>query len=371
MNIPVNLPLVTREDEESVLMVLREGWISGEGPYVQSFEKAFADSVRSVHAVAVSNGSMALEIALEMLELPRGSRVALPTFSIISTLAPVLRLGLVPVFVDSSLTDWNADEALFLQAIDAGVDAVVVVHTFGLGMRLARISAACSGAGIPLIEDAAEAHGVTVEGKACGTVGDIGIFSFYANKLISTGEGGMIVTSNSKFSERARILRNLAFRPDKRFIHDDLGWNARMTNMQAALGESQLKRIDSHLAHKRQIAGRYRENLSDLAGLTWQPETNDVSENSYWVAALMLSDDFDMSAEEVRSTLADLGVQTRSFFFPLHRQPVLGKFGIEIRDDEFPTAELMYRTGLYLPSGTGISMEQVDRASAAMRSILS
>ena len=370
MNIPVNLPLVTQDDQESVLRVLREGWISGEGPYVQSFEKTFADSVHSDHAIAVSNGSMALEIVLQMLELPRGSRVALPTFSIISTLAPILRLGLIPVFVDSTMTDWNADEDRFLDAIETGVDAVVVVHTYGLGMKLARIIAACIGAGIPLVEDAAEAHGVTVEGKACGTLGDIGVFSFYANKLISTGEGGMIVTSNSKYAERARSLRNLAFRPDQRFVHDDLGWNARMTNMQAALGESQLKRIDAHLSHKREIARRYRENLCELEGIVWQPESNDVSQNSYWVAALMLSEDLNVTAEEVRSALAERGVQTRSFFFPLHQQPVLRKFGLEISDESFPVAEQMYRTGLYLPSGAGISMEQVDSASAAIRTIL-
>jgi perosamine synthetase len=367
--VPVNEPLLNGNEEKYLTECVRTGWISSEGPFVGKFESQFSARVGRRHGVAVANGSVALDAAIVALGIGPGDEVILPTFTIISCAAAVARAGAVPVVVDCDPITWNMKVGDIEARITARTKAIMVVHIFGLPVDMQPVLALAEKHGLKVIEDAAEMHGQTYRGKPCGSFGHLSVFSFYPNKHITTGEGGMIVTDDDALADRCRSLRNLCFKPEQRFLHDELGWNLRMTNLQAALGVAQLERLDEFVKIKRRMGARYSELLKDVPGLQIPLARTDYADNIYWVYALVLDDDVPFDAKEAMSRLAKKGVGTRPFFWPMHEQPVLRRMGW-FGHERYPVAERIARRGFYVPSGMALTDEQMQRVAAAVGEIL-
>jgi perosamine synthetase len=247
--------------------------------------------------------------------------------------------------------------------------AIMVVHTYGLPVDMAPVLAIAEKHGLKIIEDAAEMHGQTYRGRSCGSFGDLSIFSFYPNKHITTGEGGMVLTDDDLLAERCRSLRNLCFQAKKRFVHEELGYNFRMSNLQAALGVAQLERLEAFVARKRRMGAFYRERLAKVKGLQLMPEKTDYAENIYWVYGVVLKDEIPFDAEEAMRRLGALGIGTRPFFWPMHEQPVFRRMGL-FEKERCPVAERLARRGFYLPSGLALSDAQRDEVAAGVEAML-
>ncbi|MDF1593999.1 MAG: DegT/DnrJ/EryC1/StrS family aminotransferase [Desulfobacterales bacterium] len=368
--IPVNEPLLNGNEEKYLLECIRTGWISSEGPFVKQFEEQFATRMGRKYGVAVSNGSVALDAAVVALGIGTGDEVIMPTFTIISCAAAVVRAGAVPVVVDCDPVTWNMDVAQIEARITHHTKAIMVVHIFGLPVDMDPLMAIARNHGLKVIEDAAEMHGQTYKGKPCGGFGDISTFSFYPNKHITTGEGGMIVTDDLALAEKCRSLRNLCFKPEQRFVHDELGWNFRMSNLQAALGVAQLERLDEFVQRKRRMGAHYTKLLADTSGIQLPlAHTGDAADNIYWVYGLVLDDSVPFDAKEAMVRLGKLGIGSRPFFWPMHEQPVFRKMGL-FAGERHPVAERIARRGFYIPSGLALTEEQIERSAEAVKEIL-
>lgn len=367
--IPVNEPLLDGNEKKYLLECIDSGWISSEGPFVRQFEERFAKRVGRPHGIAVANGSGALDIAVQALRLGPGDEVILPAFTIISCAASVVRAGAVPVLVDADSVTWNMSIKQVTERITSRTKAIMVVHIYGLPVDMAPILELAKKHNLKIIEDAAEMHGQTYNGKPCGSFGDISTFSFYPNKHITTGEGGMLVCDDLDLAERCRGLRNLCFQGGKRFVHEELGWNYRMTNMQAALGLAQLERLDEFTARKRSMGRKYTEQLLSIAGLELMPPKTPYAENIYWVYGVVLKDEVPFDAEEAMKRLGAIGVGTRPFFWPMHEQPVFRKRGL-FTDESYPVAERLARRGFYIPSGMALVDKQMEKVVEAMISLM-
>src|SRR5690606_7579872 len=265
--IPVNEPLLDGNEKRYLVECIESGWISSEGPFVSRFEEEFAARMQRRHGIAVCNGTAAIDAAVDALGLGPGDEVILPAFTIISCIGQIVRAGAIPVLVDSDPATWNMDVSAIEERITSRTRAIMVVHTYGLPVDMAPVLELCARHGLALIEDAAEAHGQTYDGRPCGSFGTISTFSFYPNKHVTTGEGGMVLVDDDRLAETCRSLRNLCFEPGRRFVHERLGWNLRMTNLQAAVGLAQLERLDEFVARKRAMGRRYTELLADVPGL--------------------------------------------------------------------------------------------------------
>ncbi len=367
--IPVNTPLLNGNEEKYLLECIRTGWISSEGPFIKEFEEKFSAYVNRKHGIAVANGSAALDVAVQALQLSPGDEVIMPAFTIISPAQSVVKAGLIPVLVDSDPETWNMDVSLIENKITSRTKAIIVVHIYGLPVDMDPVLALCKKHNLLLIEDAAEMHGQTYKGKVCGSFGDISIFSFYPNKHITTGEGGMIVCDSDHLAVRCRKLRNLAFEPDgRRFIHFELGWNYRMTNMQAALGLAQLERIGEHIEKKRKVGKLYQDGLSGLKNFQFPKVKTEYSENIFWVYALVA--DSQSLCESTVEKLSKEKIGTRPFFWCMHEQPVFQNMGL-FKNEKYPVAERLARNGFYLPSGLGLSEEDVNTVISTMKKICS
>lgn len=367
--IPVNEPLLDGNEKKYLSECIETGWISSEGPFIKQFEEKFSTLVGRKHGIAVCNGTAALDVAVEALGIGLGDEVIMPTFTIISCIGQIIRSGAKPVLVDSDPVTWNMDIAQIEAKITPRTKAIMVVHIYGLPVDMDPVLDVGRRYGLKVIEDAAQMHGQTYKGKPCGCFGDISTFSFYPNKHITTGEGGMVVTNDDQLVEDCRSLRNLCFQPHKRFVHERLGWNLRMTNMQAALGLAQLERLDEFVQRKRRMGGRYNEFLADLPSLQLPLAKTDFAENIYWVYGLLLNDEFGMTAEEAMRHLAEKGVGTRPFFCPMHMQPVLQRMGL-FAGERYPVAERLYREGFYIPSGMALTDEQIGEVAQSIREVL-
>ncbi len=366
--IPVNEPLLNGNEKKYLNECIDSGWISSEGPFVKKFEDEFALKTQRKHGIAVCNGTAALEIAIESLGITEGDEVIIPTFTIISCASAIIKLGAIPVLVDSNLETWNMDVGQIEAKITSKTKAIMVVHIYGLTVDMDSVLAIANKYGLKIIEDAAEAHGQTYKGKPCGSFGDVSVFSFYPNKLITTGEGGMVLTNNDLIAEQLRSLRNLCFTIQKRFVHEELGWNMRMTNVQAAIGVAQLERWDESIARKREIGKLYTELLKDVKGIQLPIEKNNYCDNIYWVYGILLIDK-SKTSEQVMKLLAEKGIGTRPFFYPMHLQPVLKRMGL-FENEVYPSAEKMYHYGLYLPSGLALTNEQIHEVVKSLKEIL-
>ncbi|MDT8317448.1 MAG: DegT/DnrJ/EryC1/StrS family aminotransferase [bacterium] len=367
--IPVNEPLLNGNEGKYLNECIKTGWISSEGPFIKQFEDRFSSTMGRKYGIAVANGSAALDIAVAAIGIKEGDEVIMPAFTIISPAASVVRAGGIPVLLDSDPNTWNMDTKQIEDKITKKTKAIMVIHIYGLPVDMKQVLEIAQKYNIKIIEDAAEMHGQTCNGKACGSFGDVSIFSFYPNKHVTTGEGGMVVTNDSHLADRCRSLRNLCFQAKKRFVHEELGWNYRMTNMQAALGLAQLERLDEFIAIKRQMGKRYTELLSGTPGLELPLERTNYAENIYWVYGLVLKDNIAFDAEEAMLRLGAQGIGTRPFFWPMHEQPVFNKMGLFI-NEKYPVAEHLALRGFYLPSGMALKDEQIEEVAKQVKNIL-
>ncbi len=368
--IPVNQPLLDGNEKRYLLECIESGWISSEGPFVKAFEEKFAARFGRKHAIAVSNGTAALDAAVEALGIGPGDEVIMPSFTIISCVMQIVRNGAKPVLVDSDPRTWNMDVEAIEQKITPRTKAIMAVHIYGLPGDMDPLLALARKHNLKVLEDAAQMHGQTYKGKACGSFGDLSTFSFYPNKHITTGEGGMIVTDSDELAEQCRSLRNLCFKPESRFVHDRLGWNLRMTSMQAALGLAQIERLDEFVARKRSMGALYQELLGDLKGVQLPLASTDYADSVYWVFGLLLDESLGITAVDAMKRLAEQGVGTRPFFCPMHQQPVLHKMGAIAESDRCPVAERLYKQGFYIPSGMALTEDQIRTVAATVRRVL-
>ena len=367
--IPVNEPLLDGNEKKYLLECIETGWISSEGPFIRQFEDKFSKQVSRKHGIAVSNGTAALDAAVEALAIGPGDEVIMPTFTIISCIGQIVRVGAKPVLIDSDPITWNMDVSQIEAKITLRTKAIMVVHIYGLPVDMNPVLVIAQRHGLRIIEDAAQMHGQTYHGKPCGSFGDISTFSFYPNKHITTGEGGMLVTDNDQLSEDCRSLRNLCFQSGKRFVHERLGWNLRMTNMQAALGLAQLERLSEFVQRKRDMGKRYSELLKDISSIQLPLAKTDYAENIYWVFGLVLDEKSGMDADEAMFRLAKREIGTRPFFCPMHMQPVLRRIGL-FEGESYPVAERLYRQGFYIPSGIALTEAQTEKTAQAVSEVL-
>jgi perosamine synthetase len=365
MSVPVNTPLLSGNERKYLTECIDTGWISSEGEFIKKFEAQFSHYCGRKFGVAVANGSAALDIAVQALHIKSGDEVIMPTFTIISPAVSVIRAGGKPVLVDVDPGTWNMDVNQIESKITNRTRAILVVHIYGLPVDMDPVVDLCRKHNLFLIEDAAEMHGQTYKGKKCGSFGDISIFSFYPNKHITTGEGGMVVMNDEKLRDRCQKLRNLAFEPQgRRFIHFELGWNYRMTNMQAALGLAQLENIDVHITKKRKVGEKYQRELEGLPGFQLPIEKTPYADNIYWVFGLVA--DSEELANKTVKKLNGLNIGTRPFFWCMHEQPVFNNMGL-YKDEKYPHAEKIARNGFYIPSGLGLADTDVNYVIQSLR----
>lgn len=376
--IPVNEPLLGEEDLANVIDCVKSGWISSAGTYIDEFERAWARECGVRHGVAVSNGTTALQIAVEALDLEPGDEVIMPTFTIISCALAVVKAGLVPVLVDSDPDTWGMRVDELGRHLTPRTRAIMPVHMYGHPVDMDPLLDFARANQLRVIEDAAEVHGAeylsrrgtpAATWKRCGGMSDLATFSFYANKLITTGEGGMVVTDDDQLADRLRSLRNLCFRPPRRFFHTQLGYNFRMTNIQAALGVAQTRRLRAIVERKREIARLYTERLSKLDWISL-PQEKEWAKNVYWIYGVVIDDRVQLDAESLAERLKARGVETRPYFLGMHEQPVFHDMGL-FRNSagKFPVSERIARRGLYVPSGLAITNEQIAQVCDAMEKL--
>jgi perosamine synthetase len=367
--IPVNEPLLDGNEKKYLCECIDTGWISSEGPFVERFEQQVADYVGRKHAIAVTNGTVALDIAIAANQIGPGDEVIVPTFTIISCVLQIIRAGATPVLVDANLLNFNAEIDHIEKKITKKTKAIMAVHIYGLAVDMEPLIEICDKYSLTLIEDAAEVIGQTYEGAKCGSFGDISTLSFYPNKHITTGEGGMLLTDDDELANECKKLRNLYFDNSLRFVHSKLGWNARMTNIQAALGLAQIERIEQFIVKKRWIGKKYNERLKHLNNVQLPLEQSKGCSNIYWVYSLVISENLG-SSKILMDKLHQCRIGTRPFFYPMHLQPALRKLGFFL-DESYPVSELLYNQGLYLPSGLNITEAQIDAVCDAVIKILS
>lgn len=376
--IPVNEPVIGDLEKKYVNECLDTAWISSAGRFIDEFEKAWAAYCGMKYGIAVSNGTTALQVAVGSIGLQPGDEVILPSFTIISCAMAIVDQGGVPVLVDCDPRTWCMDVPQVEAKITPRTRAIMPVHIYGHPVDMDLLLELAEAYDLLVIEDAAEVHGAeylsgrdTAEAvwQRCGGIGDMSTFSFYANKLITTGEGGMVLTNDVAFVEQARSLRNLCFRPERRFYHTELGYQFRLTNMQAAIGLAQLERMDEIIAKKRWMGNTYTEQLKDIPVIQL-PVEEPWARQVYWMYALVLDESSGMDAVELAGRLMDLGVQTRPFFLGMHQQPVFWDMGL-FMGERYPITEYIARQGLYLPSGLALTEAQLDEVCEAVHGVLS
>jgi perosamine synthetase len=362
--IPVNEPRLGGKELAYVTECLQTGWISSEGRFIDAFERRWAEYCGMPYRVAVSNGTTALELAVACLDLQPGDEVILPSFTIISCVLAILYAGGKPVLVDSDPQTWCLDVSRLETKISPRTRAIMPVHIYGHPVDMDPLLDLAQRHDLKVIEDAAEAHGAEYKGRRCGGMGDLNCFSFYANKIVTTGEGGMVLARDPIHAERLRSLRNLCFRKERRFHHTELGHNYRLTNLQAALGLAQVEQIDTAIQHKRWMGSAYNQRLAKLGGLQL-PVEQAWARNVYWMYGLVLDEQLGVDAVEFARRLAVRGIMTRPFFLGMHEQPILLERGL-FRRESYPVAERLARQGLYLPSGLTLTEAQLDEVCAGV-----
>ncbi|MCM1261857.1 MAG: DegT/DnrJ/EryC1/StrS family aminotransferase [Butyrivibrio sp.] len=367
--IPVNEPLLNGNEKKYLCECIDTGWISSEGPFVKEFEQKMSATVDRKYGITVSNGTAALEVAAQALGIGEGDEVIMPTFTIISCAMAITKLGAVPVLVDSDLYTWNMNVDEIEAKITSRTKAIMIVHLYGLPVEVDKVLGLARKYNLKVIEDAAEMHGQTYNGKPCGSFGDISTFSFYPNKHITTGEGGMVVTDDEGLAERCRIIRNLCFRKDIRYVHDEISDNYRFTNLQAAVGLAQLERLGEFVERKREMGRYYTERLKEIDGIMLPIEKTDYAENIYWVYGIVLKKDIKADNKTIQKLLAEEGIGSRTFFWCMHEQPVYQDKRLFV-DENYPNAEYLARKGFYIPSGLALTKEQMDKVVDGVKKVM-
>lgn len=367
--IPVNTPLLDGNEKKYLCECIDTGWISSEGPFVKRLESGLADYVGRKYGIAVCNGSVALDLSVEALMLEKGDEVIMPAFTIISCASSLVRKGIKPVLVDADPYTWNMDVTQIEEKITSKTKAIMVVHLYGLPVDMDVVLEIAERHHLYIIEDGAEAHGLVYKGKKCGSFGTISAMSFYPNKHITTGEGGMVLVDDEKLRERCDLFRNLCHSKDRRFYHEELGYNFRMSNIQAAVGVAQLEKIEEHLRLKRELGASYQAKLKGTKGLQLPVENTEYAENLYWVFGMVIENDVPLDAREIMKKLAERKVGCRPFFYPMHFQPVFRKMGL-FENESYPIAEKLGERGFYIPSGLSVTEEQRVYIAEQIREVM-
>jgi len=358
--IPVAEPSLGEKELLNVLECVLTGWVSSAGKFITRFEEMFAEFCGTRYAIATSNGTTALHLALLALGIGPGDEVIVPTLTFISTASAVSHTGARAVFVDSELETWNIDPNLIEEAITSRTKAIIPVHLYGHPASMSPILDIAARHNLAVIEDAAEAHGACYKGQRVGGIGDMGAFSFYGNKIITTGEGGMVVTNRADLSEKIRLLRNHGMSPEHRYWHLELGYNYRMTNLQAALGVAQLEKVQTLLAKRRRLFEIYNGKLGSIPGVTLPPSAP-WADSVCWLYTILIDKTvFGMSRDALMESLREENIETRPMFIPLHLQP-LYRDGSSSRS--FPNAEMLAHRGLSLPSSANLRVADVERVA--------
>ena len=358
---PVNVPVITKDNIKDVINSIKSGWISSDGKDVLNFEKKLSNHVGKKYGITVSNGTAALEVAIKALNLKPNSHIIIPNFSIISTALAVIKNGHIPIFIDCELDTWNMKISEIQEKVSKKTKCIIATHIYGYPCEIEKIQKICKKNKLFLIEDAAEMIGHKYKKKQCGSYGDLSTFSFYANKHITTGEGGMIVTNNPDLYKKCKSLKNLCFGiGDKRFFHNEIGWNYRMTNIQSALGLSQLKNITNIIKKKIEIGNYYYDKLKYIKNIYIQKPFKDKIQNVYWVIGILIKKKINVN--NFRKKLLKKGIQTRPFFYPMHKQPILKKY-LKFNKGFFPNSETISKYGFYLPSGLNLNKKDVKEIS--------
>lgn len=381
--IPVNQPLLDGNEKKYLAECIDTGWVSSEGPFVTRFEQMMADFCGRKYAIANTNGTASLEIALYAAGIRPGQRVIMPSFTIASCALAAFRLGATPYLVDIEPETWCMDTAQTVRLIERGDEhtaALMPVHMYGHPVDMDPLLAACEKYKVKIVEDAAEVHGAeylskflsngsqTPVWRKCGSFGEVSSFSFYANKIVTTGEGGMVLTDSEECAQRARSYRNLCFGQKERFRHEDIGYNFRMSNLQAAVGVAQMEQIERFVKKKRLVAQWYHEQLSEVEELRLQP-VREWAKPVYWMMGMELSEKCGFTAAEMMQRLQERGIGTRPFFMGLHAQPAM-RYLIEVADGGCPRTEKAYKYGFYTPSGLTLTEEDVTVVCTALKDIL-
>ena len=368
--IPVNTPLINNKDALSVAKTIKSGWISSEGPSVKEFEKKIAKFLDRKFGCAVSSGTAALEIAIRSLGLNKNDEVIMPSFTIISNAMAIVKSSAKPILVDVNLNTWNIKIEDIEKKITKKTKCLMIPHIYGLANDMDKILKITKKYNLYLIEDAAEVFGLKYKNKKCGSFGDISILSFYANKHITTGEGGMLLTNNPKLNEKFKDYRNLCFGSKKnRFNHYDISWNYRYTNIQAALGLSQLKRIGKIIKKKHEIGNYYYKHFKNIKNIILQPNKLSYCKNIYWVFGIVLKRNNKNNISSVIKKLQSKNIGTRPFFWPMHKQDAFKKKNY-FKNIKLSNSEFISKNGFYLPSGLGLTSKELKFVKDTVISIL-
>ncbi len=360
--IPVYEPILKGNEIKYVLDCFKDNWISAFGKYNKKFEDSFASYCGVKYGIASTSGTSALHIAVAALRIGKGDEVIVPDFTMIAPIYAVAYQGAKPVFVDAEPRSWTIDVKKIEERITKRTKAIMPVHIYGHPCDMAPIMKLAEKYSLYIIEDAAEAHGALYKGKKAGSFGRINAFSFYTNKVITTGEGGMVVTNDKKLAERAQWLGNLCFDKERRYIHKEIGFKYPMTNMQAAIGLAQLEYIEKTIQRKREIAHAYNKLLKKIPGITTPYEAKNVR-NVYWMYGILINDEFGISRDKVKNLLFKRGIDTRYFFTGMHNQPMFKT------DGSFPVSEMLEKNGLYLPCSTNITKKQMGYIAQSIEEI--
>ena len=360
--IPVAEPFLDDRELAYVSQCIRSGWISSLGEFVVRFEEGFSAFCDCRYGVAVSNGTAALHLALVALGVGPGDEVIVPTLTFVATANAVRYTGATPVFVDAHPRTWTLDPEQVAAKVTSRTRAVIPVHLYGHPADMDPILDLARKHGFEVIEDAAEAHGARYKGQPVGSLGRVGCFSFYGNKVITTGEGGMLTTNDEELAERLRSLRDHGMAKDRRYWHPEVGYNYRLTNLQAAVGVAQLEKIRTILRRKQAISRRYEELLKDIPGIGLPPKAT-WAEGICWLYSILVEPEYGLDRDALMVALRERGIDTRPFFWPLHELPPYRS------DVRLPVAEALARKGLSLPSAASLSDEQIVRVATAIREI--
>lgn len=365
--IPVCEPYIAGKELEYVSDCITSNWISSQGKYINEFEKGFAQFCGTEHGITTTSGTTALHLALVSLGIGENDEVIVPAFTMAASIFAIIYTGAKPVLVDCETRTWNIDVHQIEKKINKRTKAIMPVHIYGHPCDMDPIIDIARKHNLYIVEDAAEAHGADYKGRRIGSIGDANCFSFYANKIITTGEGGMIVTNNKELAEKARRLKDQAFSPAKRFLHTNIGFNYRMTNLQAAIGLAQLEIIDDLIQRRINNAHLYNSLLDNVEGVTLPVQEKWVK-NVYWMYSIMIEKKFGISRDDLAVKLKQKGVDTRAFFIPMHQQPAFLNLGL-FKGERYPNSEAISEKGMYLPSGSGLTKDHIESVCSTLKGL--
>lgn len=367
--IPVCVPLLGEKELEYVIDCIKTNWVSSRGKYVGEFEKQFAKYCECAHGITTTSGTTAIHLALASIGIKRGDEVIVPAFTMIGSVFPIIYCGAKPILVDAEPETWNMNINQIEEKITDKTKAIMPVHIYGHPCDMDPIMKIGKKHGLFVVEDAAEAHGAMYKGKKTGGIGDVGCFSFYANKIITCGEGGMVVTNNEEIAQHATSLKDLSFSGGKKriYLHSEVGYNYRMTNLQAAIGLAQFERVNEFIEMRRKNAQLYNQFLKNTSGIKL-PIEKEWAKNVYWMYSVLVEPEFGVSRDELMTELEKKGIENRSFFIPMNKQPVFRNMHL-FEGESYPVAEELSEKGLYLPSSSGLKPAEISYVCSSINEI--